>query len=137
MTADTATATFVAIVNEPGWLQKVFLPKLAADAEFCRAAFTFDGVIGLGVGRRSYAITVLAGEAVRVDRGSGLHGVKFGVNGAEDAWEKVFAAPRNLFLRQFHSGEVRVSGDLVEFLRLTEAVLVLIDVLRAAVREGQ
>lgn len=127
----------VATMNEIGWLQTTFLPRLAAAPEFRRAAFAFDGSIGLGVGRRSYAITVLAGEAIHIDRGTGLHGVKFGVNGAEEAWEKVLSAPRNLFLRQFHSGEVRVSGDLVEFLRLTEAVLLFVDVLRAAVREGQ
>ena len=113
-----------------GWLDETVRPRLAGDAEVRRAGRTFSGVIGLGVDRRTHALVFHAGELIAVDRGPGLRGPTFTVRAAAPVWQAILSAPRNLFLRHFHAGEVQVEGDVIEFLRLTELVLLIIDGLR-------
>jgi hypothetical protein len=113
------------------WLAETARPRLAADPEIRRAGRTFSGVIGLGVDARTFALVFHAGDLISVERGS-LRGVAFTVRAAGPVWQAILAEPRNLFLRHFHAGEVGVEGDLIEFLRLTELVLLIVDGLRAA-----
>ena len=114
------------------WLAEVVRPRLAADPEVRRAGKTFSGTVGIGVDRRTTSLVFHAGELIAVERGAGLHGPTFTIRAAASTWEAMLGSPRNLFLRHFHAGEVQVEGDLIEFLRLTEFVLLIVDALREA-----
>ena len=114
------------------WLAETARPGLAADPEIQRAGRTFSGVIGIGIDRKTFALVFHAGQLVAVDRSPGVRGATFSIRAAGPVWEAMLSEPRNLFLRHFHAGDVAVEGDLIEFLRLTELVLLIVDGLRAA-----
>jgi hypothetical protein len=128
------TTAGIRTVATEEWLEANLVSRLEREGELFRAARTFSGSIGFKIGRKPFTFGVYEGRIVHFGKGRPLTGLTFGISGDEEAWTDLISAPRNQFLRLFHGGRLRAEGNLVEFLRLTEATLIITDTLRVASR---
>lgn len=109
--------------------------RLDADPAFSGATATWDGAIGLRCGDETAQFRVYRG---RVLEGSSRTpaGPTFCLEADERVWAELLTGPINdLMIRLMRADEFRTSGNAYEYLRLTRAVLALVDVIRTFATE--
>ena len=110
--------------------------RLNDDPEFHAQTATWDGTIGIRYG---------AGEALfRVYRGRVLeaatrtpNGPTYVVEADERDWVELFTGPASDFSKRVMLGQLRVHGNAYEYVRLTAALVAIIDQARAMARSGR
>lgn len=103
--------------------------RLTGDTRFTGATASWDGTVGLRCGDEEVQLPIYKGtvlEAVpRVPRGA-----TFTVEADELTWTELLTGPRNDFTRRAMAGQFAARGSGYEYLRLTKALTVLVDVAR-------
>lgn len=117
------------------WAQAV-AGRLAGDERFASATAEWDGTLGLRCGDAEAHLRIYRGRVIDVTRRS-PHGATFTVEAAELAWTELLTGPRNDFIQRAMRGQFDVRGSAYEYLRLTKAVVLLVDGARALVTEGE
>lgn len=104
--------------------------ELADDPAFGSATATWDGAIGLRSGGSSVQLRIYRGEVIEVAPRTPL-GATFTLEAAEHVWTDLLTGPSNDFFRRAMSGNsFTVTGDAYEYLRMSRAVMALIDAAR-------
>ncbi|GAA5115263.1 MaoC family dehydratase [Pseudonocardia adelaidensis] len=108
--------------------------RLAASPAFTTATSTWDGAIGLGFGEDVVQFRIYRGRVL--DCGARTPAGPTFVLGAPDiTWVRLLTGPVNDFTKRTMRGEFTVSGSAYEYLRLTAALVALVDEARALARE--
>lgn len=120
--------------GEPGFCTRpwgqALAARLEADERFAAATATWDGSIGLRSGADQVQLRVYRGRVVDVAART-PHGATFTVEAQEHDWTELLTGPLNDFTRRVMSSDAfSVSGSAYEYLRMTKAVLFLIDAAR-------
>ena len=104
--------------------------RLADDEGFRSATATWDGAIGLRAGRDEVQLRVYRGRVIEVAGRTPL-GATFTLEGSERLWTELVTGPTNDFFRRAMSGDsFTVTGNAYEYLRMSKALMVLIDAAR-------
>lgn len=110
--------------------------RLEDDARFAAATATWDGSIGLRSGSDEVQLRVYRGRVIDAAART-PHGATFTVEAEERTWAELLTAPSNDFLRRVMSSDAfSVSGSAYEYLRMTKALLLLIDAARDLTKEA-
>lgn len=110
--------------------------RLADDASFTRATASWDGTVGLRCGDDEVQLRVYKGAVLEaVPRAP--HGATFTVEADELTWTELLTGPRNDFTRRVMAGRFAARGSGYEYLRLTKALTVLVDVARELAQGAQ
>lgn len=105
--------------------------RLSQDERFGAATATWDGSIGLRSGTDEVQLRVYRGRVLEAV-GRTPEGATFTVEAAEHAWTSLLTGPSNdYFRRAMSDSPFAVSGSAYEYLRMTKALMVLIDAARA------
>lgn len=108
--------------------------RLAGDASFADAVGAFDGTIGLQAGSETVYLRTYLGRVIDVVRRTQLP-ADFVVQAEEAAWVGLAFGSRNDYIARAMHGEFTVSGSNYQYLRLTRALVVLMDSVRALAQE--
>ncbi|MBI2369136.1 MAG: hypothetical protein HYV08_02655 [Deltaproteobacteria bacterium] len=100
------------------------------DAEFAGAARWFDGSVFLRFGSAAYWMKIYGGRVIDVQAGPSPLGFTFAIGGEESVWRELLRDPRNRFLEFAAAGRLSVEGNLLEYMRITKAVIRLIEAAR-------
>lgn len=104
--------------------------RLADDQRFGEATATWDGSIGLRSGGDEVQLRIYRGRVVDVSART-PHGATFTVQAEPHAWVELLTGPSNDFMRRVMSTDAfDVSGSAYEYLRLTKALVLLVDAAR-------
>jgi hypothetical protein len=104
--------------------------RLADDEDFRSATATWDGTIGLRAPRHQVHLRVYRGRIIEVAGRTPL-GATFTLEGPEWLWTELLTGPSNdLFRRAMSGNSFTVTGDAYEYLRLSRALIVLVDAAR-------
>lgn len=101
--------------------------RLNGDAEFGSAAEWFDGWVLIQIGDHNYWLKIFMGQVIRLLEVAPPFGATFMLRGAEEAWRELFRAPKNIFRELLFKGQLRMEGNLLEAMRVTRAVNILLD----------
>jgi putative sterol carrier protein len=105
--------------------------RLADDPGFTAATATWDGTIGLRAGGNQVQLRVYRGRVIEVAPRT-PQGATFTLEADDHVWTDLLTGPSNDFFRRAMSGDsFTVSGSAYEYLRLSRAVMTLIDAARA------
>jgi acyl dehydratase len=118
----------------PAWAEAL-VDRLGADDGFVAATGTFDGSIGLAAGRERVQLRIYRGRVIDVARTT-PKGPTFTVSGSELAWTELALAPRNDYIPRAMNGRFEAAGDMYEYQRMTKAVILLWDAVRAMAAEA-
>jgi acyl dehydratase len=110
--------------------------RLTADERFVSATANWDGTLGLRSGEQEIQLRIYRGQVVDVTRRA-PHGATFTVEAPELIWTELISAPHNDFVKRTMSGQFDVRGSGYEYLRLTKAVVLLMDNVRTLARGEQ
>jgi acyl dehydratase len=114
-----------------GWAQRV-TELLNQDPEFAAAARAFDGSISVSVGGAEFAFKIFEGAVLKTSRRLAT-GATFTVQATRQTWFDLLTRPRNEFVAMASNGAFQVSGNIQEYLRLTKAFSIILDVARRLV----
>lgn len=104
--------------------------ELADDPAFGSATATWDGAIGLRTGAGQVQLRIYRGQVIDVAARTPL-GATFTLEAAEHVWTDLLTGPSNDFFRRAMSGNsFTVTGDAYEYLRMSRAVMALVDAAR-------
>jgi putative sterol carrier protein len=105
--------------------------RLAEDEGFRSATSTWDGCIGLRAGGRSQVqLRIYRGRIIEVAARTPL-GATFTLEAADHVWTDLMTGPSNDFFHRAMSGDsFTVTGNVYEYLRLSKALMALIDAAR-------
>ncbi len=103
--------------------------RLADDARFTGATASWDGTIGVRCGDDEVQLRIYKGTVIEATRRV-PHGATFTVEADELTWTELLTGPRNDFTRRAMAGQFAARGDGYEYLRLTKALIALVDVAR-------
>jgi acyl dehydratase len=113
------------------WAQRV--AELAnQDPEFATSARAFDGSIAVRAGTAEFAFKIFEGAVLKASPRL-TAGATFTVLATEHTWLDLFTRPRNEFIAMASDGAFQVSGNIQEYLRLTKAFSIILDVARGLV----
>lgn len=116
-----------------GWARRLG-ERLAASTAFTTATSTWDGAIGLRFGEDVVQFRIYRGRLL--DAGARTPAGPTFVLGAPDiTWVRLLTGPVNDFTKRTMRGEFTVSGSAYEYLRLTGALVALVDEARAFAHE--
>lgn len=119
----------------PAWGQAL-AARLEDDARFAAATATWDGSMGLRSGSDQVQLRVYRGRVIDAAART-PHGATFTVEAGESTWADLLTATSNDFLRRVMSSDAfSVSGSAYEYLRMTKALLLLIDAARDLTKEA-
>lgn len=104
--------------------------RLSACADFTSAVATWDGSLGLRCGEREMALRIYRGRVLEAVRRT-PHGATFTLDASARTWTELATGPRNDAIRRASAGQLTTTGDAYEYLRLTKAVSLLWDEVRA------
>lgn len=104
--------------------------RLREDDDFTRLIETYDGTIGIEIGGRPVHIRCYRGQVLEVVSRSVL-GADFVLSIPGDVFIDLMSGERNRFMEAAMSGQMRSSGSGYEYLRMTSALMRLIDHCRA------
>lgn len=116
-----------------------FLSKAAVDAigaaldqdpGFREMTEAYDGTIGVTVGEAQMHLRVYRGRVIEASRRS-LLGADFVVHISELDWTRLMTAPDNQFMQMSMTGRFRSRGSGAEYLRMTRALIAVVDTARA------
>lgn len=108
--------------------------RLAEGAAFADAVKAFDGTIGLQAGNETVYLRTYLGRVIDVVRRTQLP-ADFVVRAEEAAWAELAFASRNDYIARAMHDEFTVAGSNYQYLRLTRALVVLMDSVRALAQE--
>jgi acyl dehydratase/putative sterol carrier protein len=109
--------------------------RLAASPAFTTQTSTWDGTIGLRFGEDVVQFRIYRGRVL--DCGTRTPDGPTFVLGAPDiTWVRLLTGPVNDFTKRTMRGEFTVSGSAYEYLRLTSALVALVDEARALAKEA-
>jgi acyl dehydratase/putative sterol carrier protein len=103
--------------------------RLADDERFTGATASWDGTIGVRCGDDEVQLRIYKGAVLEATRRA-PHGATFTVEADELTWTELLTGPRNDFTRRTMAGQFAARGDGYEYLRLTKALTVLVDIAR-------
>lgn len=100
--------------------------RLNEACAFTETTSTWDGTIGLGFGFDELLFRVYRGRVI--DCGTRLPGgPTFTVRAPDVVWVELFTGPVNDFTRRAMNGRFVVDGNAYEYLRMTRAIVALVD----------
>lgn len=115
---------------------KHLVPFLEADTCFTSAITAYDGTIGIACGGNEVHFRLYRGNVLEVTRRS-MNGSDFTLEADDDTWVELILGERNDFMERAIKGQFRTKGSGYEYLRMTKALVCIIDAARAAAsREG-
>ncbi|QEC47047.1 hypothetical protein FSW04_05235 [Baekduia soli] len=117
-----------------GW-GRLLVPALDAHPAFAEATRTFDGALGLRAGSEEVQLRVYRGRVLEAARSTPL-GATFTLAASELEWTELALAARNEFMARATLGRFSVSGNAHEYLRLTKALVAIVDATRALAAPG-
>lgn len=109
--------------------------RLAADTRFTGATASWDGTLGLRCGDDEVHLRIYKGRVLDATPRA-PHGATFTVEADELTWTELLTGPRNDFTRRAMAGQFAARGSGYEYLRLTKALTVLVDLARDLATEG-
>lgn len=102
---------------------------LDQDPGFRELTAAYDGTIGLAVGGSEAHLRIYRGRVIEASRRS-LLGADFVVRITERDWTRLMTAPTNEFMQMAMTGRFSSSGSGAEYLRMTRALISVIDTAR-------
>lgn len=111
-------------------------PLLDQDPAFTRETSTWDGTIGLRYGDQEAQFRVYRGRVLEAVTRT-LSGPTFVVEASEHDWVELFTGAGNDFARRAMLDQFQVRGNAYEYLRLTAALVALVDQARELARAGR
>ena len=112
---------------------RALAPALGESAAFTRATGTWDGTLGLRLGGDLVVFRVYKGRVLEAGTRT-PDGPTFVVSAPDVVWAGLLTGPRNDFTERTLRDEFEVEGSAYEYLRLTAAVVALVDEARAFAR---
>lgn len=109
---------------------------LSSDEGFAHATIAFDGAIGLQAGTEVVYLKTYLGRVIDVAPRTQVP-ADFTVRGSEVAWTDLALADRNDYIARAMHGEFNISGSNYQYLRLTRAVVSIMDVVQAMARDEE
>lgn len=103
--------------------------RLADDTRFTNATASWDGTVGLRCGDDEVQLRIYKGRVLETTARA-PHGATFTVEADELTWTELLTGPRNDFTRRAMASQFAARGSGYEYLRLTKALTVLVDVAR-------
>lgn len=100
--------------------------RLDPDIEFARLIEAYDGTIGLAIGGRPVHIRCYRGRVIEVAARS-LRGADFILNIPGDVFIDLVIADQNVFMQTVMRGAMKSTGSGYEYLRMTSALIRIID----------
>lgn len=100
--------------------------RLDADPAFTSQTSTWDGTIGIRSGEHEVQLRVYRGRVLEAVRRT-LAGPTFVVEADEVVWVDLLTGPVNDFSRRAMLDQLEVRGNAYEYLRLTAALVALVD----------
>jgi putative sterol carrier protein len=100
--------------------------RLDADPAFTTETSTWDGTIGIRCGEHEAQFRVYRGRVLEAVRRT-LAGPTFVVEACEADWIELITGPTNDFSRRAMLDQIEVRGNAYEYLRLTSALVALVD----------
>lgn len=141
----TGTATAIVLTNSPEAAREMergrpsfgsseWLDALATlvseNPDFADATAPFDGSIAVDFGVGAMGLRIYQGRII--DRGRAVaNGATFTLLAPPVTWLRFASRPRNEFISFAMSDAFRVEGSTYEYLRMTRALVILTDVVRA------
>jgi acyl dehydratase len=113
----------------PAWA-RLLAGRLNDSAEFATATGTWDGTVGLGMGRDTVLFRVYRGRVLETPRRT-PHGPTFVLSAPDVTWARLLTDTRNTLIERSLRDEFVSSGNAYEYVRLTKAVSVMVDEARA------
>ncbi len=118
----------------PAWTRLVGA-GLGGNEAFRRATVTWDGAFALACGEDEAHFRVYKGQVL--DAGTRPpNGPDFTLVADELVWTELFTAETDEFMRRAMQGQFAVRGSAYEYLRLTKALAMTVEVARTLFREG-
>ncbi|MCE0765647.1 hypothetical protein LWC35_22470 [Pseudonocardia kujensis] len=114
------------------WAQAL-AARLADSAAFTRATGTWDGTIGLRFGGDLVVFRVYKGRVLEAGTRT-PDGPTFVVSAPDVVWAGLLTGPQNDFTKRTMRDEFEVEGSAYEYLRLTSAIVALVEEARAFAR---
>lgn len=119
--------------NGEGWSGSI-IDELATDETFAAVTNSFDGSIAVSFGVTTLALRLYRGRLI--DRGLHLKsGATFSVGATPATWLDFARRPRNEFISFAMGGRFEVRGSTYEYLRMTNAVMTITNVVRRRLGE--
>jgi acyl dehydratase len=113
---------------------QALVPFLEADADFISAVSSYDGTIGLRVGQDEVHFRIYRGSVIEAARRS-LLGADFTLGAEEHVWSELILGAANDFMKRAMLGQFTAKGNGAEYLRMTRALVHIVDAARAAARK--
>lgn len=129
---DSAARVATALGTKP-WVA-LFAEQLAMDNEFVRMTSTWDGSIALAFGETAIQFRIYKGQLLEATHRT-PHGPTFTVHASEKTWVDLVTGESNDFTRRAMAGEVSMTGNAYEYLRLNRTVVAMVDVMRQIVEK--
>jgi acyl dehydratase/putative sterol carrier protein len=107
------------------------IPFLEADPEFGAAIASYDGTIGLAAGAEEVHFRIYRGRVIEAARRS-LRGADFTLVAPEHIWAELILGSSNDFMKRAMQGQFSVRGNGAEYLRMTKALVLIVEAARAA-----
>lgn len=100
--------------------------RLAADEQFARLTESYDGTIGLSLGGRPVHVRCYRGQILEVVPRA-LRGADFVLTIPGDVFIDLMTAENNTFMKTAMAGRMTSAGSGYEYLRMTSALIRIID----------
>lgn len=115
---------------------KALVPYLARNEQFTAAIASYDGTIGLAAGAGEVHFRLYKGTVLEVVRRA-VHGADFTLEADDSIWVELILGGRNDFMDRAMKGQFRTRGSGYEYLRMTKALVCIIDAAREAAATGE
>jgi acyl dehydratase len=116
----------------PNWLQAL-VKNVGESKEFADATSSFDGSIALHFGVGSMGIRIYRGRII--DQGRAVaNNPTFSVGAPASTWLRFASRPRNEFIAFAMDDEFEVRGSTYEYLRMTRALVLMTNAVRALIK---
>ena len=122
-------------IFKPEW-ERELKAWLDNSTDFADGARWFDGSILLGIGEQMLWLKIYAGRVIDLKPQVSPFGFTFALRAPEETWGALVAEGRNEILSYTGSRKILAEGNLLEFMRLTKTVSVLVDGMRAVLGAG-
>lgn len=132
--ARTSSANPSQALMTPAWSARI-ADRLNRSAAFASATATWDGTLALAGDEDETQLRIYRGKVLEAGHRT-PQGPTFTVLASDLTWAQLMSSGSNDFMRRAMLGAFSVKGAAYEYLRLTRAVEILIDVMRTEFQEG-
>lgn len=115
---------------------RLLVPYLEGNEQFTSAIASYDGTVGLAAGTGEVHFRLYKGAVLEVVRRA-IHGSDFTLEADDSVWSELILGARNDFMDRAMKGQFRTRGSGYEYLRMTKALVCIIDAARAAAATGE